>query len=38
MGTNFYRIPKGDEIKSRKNRLLKEITDIDISPSSTEFS
>jgi hypothetical protein len=36
MGTNFYRIPKEDEIKSRKERLLKEITDMCISPSSIE--
>ena len=32
MGTNYYRIPTEDEMRERKNELIKKITNIKISP------
>lgn len=37
MGTNYYRIPLADEMEERKQRLIKEITDLEITPSDIEM-
>ena len=36
MGTNYYRIPTQSEMKERKARLIKDISDLDMSPSNIE--
>ena len=36
MGTNYYRIPTNGEMEDRKRKLILDITDIDLSPSSIE--
>lgn len=36
MGTNYYRILSSDEIKIRKNKLINDIHEMDVSPSSIE--
>jgi hypothetical protein len=36
MGTNYYRIPTQSEMETRKAKLIKDIADLDISPSNIE--
>ena len=36
MGTNYYRIPTQLEMEERKSKLIKDIADLDISPSNIE--
>jgi hypothetical protein len=36
MGTNYYRIPTQSEMETRKSKLIKDIADLDISPSNIE--
>ena len=36
MGTNYYRIPNQSEMETRKAKLIKDIADLDISPSNIE--
>ena len=36
MGTNYYRIPTQSEMETRKSKLIKDIVDLDISPSNIE--
>lgn len=36
MGTNFYRIPTEAEILARKQKLIEDINNLDLSPSSVE--
>jgi hypothetical protein len=36
MGTNYYRIPKAEEMESKKRILIKQVTDLKISPSDIE--
>src|SRR6056300_669224 len=36
MGTNYYRIPTQSEMETRKAKLIKDIVDLDISPSNIE--
>ena len=36
MGTNYYRIPTQLEMEERKAKLIKDITDLDMSPSKIE--
>lgn len=36
MGTNYYRIPKEEEMSSRKEKLINELHQLDMSPSSIE--
>jgi len=36
MGTNYYRIPTQLEMEERKSKLIKDIADLDISPSNME--
>ena len=36
MGTNYYRIPTQSELETRKAKLIKDIVDLDISPSNIE--
>jgi len=36
MGTNYYRIPTQKEMEERKAKLIKDIADLDISPSNIE--
>lgn len=36
MGTNYYRIPKAEEVEARKAKLLARIQDLDLSPSNIE--
>ena len=36
MGTNYYRIPTQSELETRKAKLIKDIADLDISPSNIE--
>jgi hypothetical protein len=36
MGTNYYRIPTVDEMESKKQRLIEEVNQIDLTPSNIE--
>jgi hypothetical protein len=36
MGTNYYRIPTEQEMEERKSKLLKDIDELDMSPSNIE--
>lgn len=36
MGTNYYRIPTVEEMESKKQKLIKQVTDLDLSPSNIE--
>lgn len=36
MGTNYYRIPTEDEMKKRKEKLINDVKELDISPKSIE--
>ena len=36
MGTNYYRIPSAAEMESRKNKLIENITNISLDPTSIE--
>jgi hypothetical protein len=36
MGTNYYRIPTVDEMESKKQRLIDEVNQIDLTPSNIE--
>ena len=36
MGTNYYRIPTQSELETRKAKLIKDISDLDISPLNIE--
>lgn len=38
MGTNYYRIPTQSEMETRKTKLIKDIVDLDVSPSNIETS
>lgn len=36
MSTNYYRIPKLEEIEIRKQKLIKQVTELDLSPQNIE--
>lgn len=36
MGTNYYRIPTAEEMESKKQKLVQEVIDLDLSPSIIE--
>jgi hypothetical protein len=36
MGTNYYRIPTVEEMENKKNKLIRSVTNLDISPSNIE--
>jgi hypothetical protein len=36
MGTNYYRIPKVEEIESRKQKLIKQVTELNLRPGDIE--
>jgi len=36
MGTNYYRIPKAEEMEAKKKLIIQQVTDIDLSPSMIE--
>jgi hypothetical protein len=36
MGTNYYRIPTVEEMESKKQTLIKQVTDLNLSPSNIE--
>lgn len=38
MGTNYYRIPSEEEMEKKKSKLIEDIKDLDISPSSIVFN
>lgn len=36
MGTNYYRIPTQSEMETRKSKLIKDVSELDISPANIE--
>lgn len=36
MGTNYYRIPKAEEMEHRKSVLIQQVTDLELTPSNIE--
>lgn len=38
MGTNYYRIPSVEKMEEKKSKLIEDIKDLDISPSSIVFN
>lgn len=36
MGTNYYRIPKSEEMEERKQKLIKKVTDLQLTPMNIE--